>query len=174
VRKATSTLLILALLMSVVFGFAGCRKYVLKDWYTEALNYYRDGVRSGFGLSEPENFKVSDDLKIKTNNPGYMLYDLDGDGVEELLIGLIDNSAKTKFTSIVVYHTEKGPYCMFSGGNGDYYYLCADGVIKQEITSFRTNTPELFYRFDPKSNSFTRIEGDGKYIPLKWDLTPFK
>lgn len=172
-KKLTSTILIFALLMSVVSGLTGCKKYVLKDWYVDALNYYRDGVRSGFS-DEPANFKVSSDLKVKTNNPGYMLYDLDGDGVDELLIGLIDNSAKTKFTSIVIYHSDLGPYCVFSGANGDYFYLCANGIIKQEITSVRTNTPELYYKFDSKNNSFTRIEGDGKYIPMKWDLTPFK
>ncbi|MBR4947747.1 MAG: hypothetical protein IKZ29_04220 [Clostridiales bacterium] len=173
-KKATSTILILALLMSVVSGLTGCKKQVLKNWYLEALDYYGNGVKNGFyDEDEYPNYKVSGDLKNKSNKVGYLLYDLDGDGVNELLIGLIDNGAKTKFTSIVIYHSDLGPYCVFSGANGDYFYLCSNGIIKQEITSFRTNVPELYYQFDSETNSFTRIEGDGKYFPMLWELTEF-
>ena len=173
-KKLTSTILILALLMSVVPGLTGCKKQVLKNWYLGALDYYGNGVKNGFyDEDEYPNFKVSSDLKDKSKKAGYLVYDLDGDGVDELLIGLIDSSAKTKFTSIVIYHSDLGPYCVFSGANGDYFYLCANGVIKQEITSFRTNVPELYYQFDSKNNSFTQIEGDGKYFPMLWELTEF-
>ena len=28
-------------------------------------------------------------------------------------------------------------------------------------------------RWNPKGNSFTIIEGEGKYLPMKWELTEF-
>lgn len=171
-RKITSTVLIFALLLTAASSLTGCKKAVLKNWYAEALDFYGNGIKNVF-MEEPRNYAVSSDLKNKNNKFGYLLYDLDGDGVYELLIGIIDNSSRTKFTSIVVYNSDLGPYCSLSGSNGDYYYLCADGVIKQEIKSFRTNVPEMYFRYDSSTNSFNRIDGEGKYIPMKWELTEF-
>lgn len=171
-KKATSTILIFALLMSVVYGLTGCKKMVLKNWYAEALDYYGNGVKNGF-FEEMPNYSVSRDIKDKNNRVGYLLYDLNNDGVDELFIGLIDNGSCTKFTNVVIYHFDRGPCSVFNGSNGDYIYLCASGVVKQETRSVRTNLPDVYYKYDPDDGYFTRIDGDGKYLPMKWELTEF-
>ena len=53
-KKLTSTILILALLMSVVPGLTGCKKQVLKNWYLGALDYYGNGEKNRF-YNEDEN-----------------------------------------------------------------------------------------------------------------------
>ncbi len=36
------------------------------------------------------------------------------------------------------------------------------------------NDPQLKYmKFSSKSNAFTYIEDEGKYLPMKWELTEF-
>ena len=169
-KKAASTILIFALLVSIVAGMTGCRR-VPKDWYKSTLEFYGNGIKNGF-TDEPRNLHVAEELKNSAYKKGYMLYDLDGDGTDELLIGLIDGGSYTKFTSIIVYHSDLGPYCLLSGGGGYYYYLCASNVIRGD--SWRGSETETRYMtFNSKSNSFTIIDGEGKYMPMKWELTEF-
>ena len=170
-RKVTSSILILSLLASVVFGMAGCKKSALKNWYNEPLEFYGNGIRYGF-TEEPTNYTVSQILKDKSYKKGYLLQDLDGDGVDELLIGIIDDGTYTKFTSVIVYHSDLGPYCLISGGENSFIYLCAGNVLMMDDNFI--NDPELKYmKFSSKDNAFTYIEGEGKYLPMKWELTEF-
>ena len=30
-----------------------------------------------------------------------------------------------------------------------------------------------YMKFDSKSNAFTTVDGQGKYLPMKWELTEF-
>lgn len=170
-KKVTSTLLILTLLVSVVFGMTGCKKASLKGWYNDALQFYGDGIRYGF-KEEPTNYVVSGVLKDKSYKKGYLLQDLDGDGVEELLIGIIDDNAYTRFTSVIVYHSDLGPYCLLSGGENAYIYLCASGVLMMDPNPPFEPDPS-YMKFDSKSNAFTMVDGQGKYLPMKWELTEF-
>ena len=94
--------------------------------------------------------------------------DLDKDGTDELLIGLIDDSPSTKFTNIIVYHTSLGPNSLISAGNGSYIGLCYDGVI---LTDWGEGKD--FMKWNQKDNSFTIIDGEGQYLPMKWELTEF-
>ena len=170
-RKVTASILILSLLVSVVFGMTGCKKAALKDWYKEALEFYGDGIRYGFH-DEPQNYTVSPALKNKSYQKGYLLHDLDGDGVDELLIGIIDGGSYTRFTSVIVYHSDIGPYCLLSGGEDTFIYLCNGNVLMMDDNYI--NDPQLKYmKFSSKSNAFTYIEDEGKYLPMKWELTEF-
>lgn len=170
-RKVTSSILILSLLVSVVFGMTGCKKSALKNWYNEPLEFYGNGIKYGF-TEEPSNYTVSGILKDKSYKKGYLLQDLDGDGVDELLIGIIDDGNKTKFTSIIVYHSDLGPYCLISGGENAFIYLCASNVLMMDANPPFEPEP-TYMTFNSKNNSFTHIEGEGKYLPMKWELTEF-
>ena len=85
-KKLAASVLSVMLLMTVVFGFTGCKK-APKNWYKNCLEYYRDGINNGFTKTFG-NLHVPEELKDKNNKIGYQLRDLDGDGVEELLMDL--------------------------------------------------------------------------------------
>ena len=169
-RKATAALLLAALMVLMVPGITGCKK-APNEWYKDTLEYYRNGVNNGFTTSY-RNLAVSEELKDKNNKIGYLLIDLDKDGTDELLLGLIDDGPNTKFTSVIVAHSDLGTYCLLSGSKNAHIYLCADNVLMME--SIRGLSKENTYmKWNSKKNAFDNIEGEGKYLGKKWDLTPF-
>ena len=166
-KRTLSTILTVAFLLALIPGVTSCKR-VPKNWYEQTLEYFRDGVKNGF-KEEYRNMHIGNDIKDKNNHVGYLLVDLDKDGVDELLIGLIDNSPSTKFTNVIVMHSDLGPYSLLSAGNGSYISLCYDGVICMDDS--RNN--QEFMRWNQKDNAFTIIDGEGKYLPMKWELTEF-
>lgn len=158
-------------MVSVVLGSTACKGKAPKEWYKESLEYYRDGVKNGFKEELPK-LGVPDELKDKNNRIGYLLKDLDGDGVVELLIGIIDDGSCTKFTNVVVSHSDLGPYSLLNGSGGYYIYLCSGNVLELDRW-YGSETKKEFMKFQSKNNSFEVLEGDGKYLPMKWELTEF-
>lgn len=169
-KRTTAAVLAVTLMILMIPGLTGCKK-APKEWYKETLEYYKDGVNNGFKTTY-RNLHVPDELKDKNNKIGYLLIDLDKDGTDELLIGLIDDSASTKFTNVIVAHSDLGTYCLLSGTSGCYIYLCADNVLLMEDTRISTAEKE-FLKWNSKKNAFDVIEGEGKYLGKKWDLTAF-
>ena len=170
-KRTLATVLTVAFLLALIPGITGC-KIIPKKWYEETLNYYSDGIKNGF-KQEYNNLPVPDDLKDSSKKKGYLLVDLDKDGVNELLIGLIDDGAETNFTNVIVCHSDLGPYSLLTGSSNNYIHLCYDNVIEMKGAGEHYNMP-TFMRWNQKSNSFTVIDGEGKFLPTKWELTPFE
>ena len=170
-KRTLATVLTVAFLLALVPGITGC-KIIPKKWYEPTLSYYSDGIKNGF-TEEYGNLLVPSDLKDSSVKKGYLLADLDNDGVDELLIGLIDDEDCTKFTNVIVFHTDLGPYSLLTGSSTNYIYLCYDNVIEMDGAGERYNEP-TFMKWNHKDNSFTVIDGEGKFLPMKWDLTPFE
>ncbi len=169
-KRTLATVLTVAFLLALIPGITGC-KIIPKKWYEETLNYYSDGIKNGF-KQEYNNLYVPEDLRDSTKKKGYLLIDLDKDGVNELLIGLIDDNSCTNFTNVIVCHTDLGPYSLLTGSSSNYIHLCYDNVIEMD-SGIEYNKP-TFMRWNQKSNSFTVIDGEGKFLPTKWELTPFE
>lgn len=111
---------------------AGCVvRHIPKDWYRETIEFYEEGLASGWA-NEKQNLPINDEQKDPNNKFGYLLRDLDGDGADELLIGLIDDSEETKFTDIYIWHSDIGSFRIMSAGEGYYMYLCPDNVIRED------------------------------------------
>ena len=64
-KRVASTILCVAVLLSVVYGVSGCSRKP-KDWYKAALEYYSNGIKNGF-TEENRKLSVSDDLKDPYN-----------------------------------------------------------------------------------------------------------
>ena len=169
-KRTLATVLTVAFLLALIPGITGC-KIIPKKWYEETLKYYSDGIKNGF-TEVSGSLSVPEDLRDSTKKKGYLLIDLDKDGVNELLIGIIDDAPETKFTNVIVCHTDLGPYSLLTGSSNNYIHLCYDNVIEMD-NGIEYNKP-TFMRWNQKSNSFTVIDGEGKFLPTKWDLTPFE
>ena len=114
-KRTLATVLTAVFLLALVPGITGC-KVTPKKWYEPTLEYYSNGIKNGFE-QEFRNLPVPDDLKDKSKKQGYLLIDLDKDGVDELLIGLIDDGPSTKFTNVIVFHSDLGPYSLLTGSS---------------------------------------------------------
>ena len=169
-RKVTSVILIAGLLICVAGSMTGCMR-PKKNWYESALAYYSDGIKNGF-TTEYSNLDVPVELRNENIKFGYMLYELDGDGTNELLIGMIDEGDYTKFTNVIAYHRGLGPDCLLTGSQGYYVYLCASGVLRYD-SWLGSETQKDYMKFNSNDLSFTLIDGEGKYLPMKWELTEF-
>ena len=174
-KKAVVTILVVTMLVMSLPCLAGCRLKP-KQWYKETLEYYGEGVKTGWANEDPSlRLNISKDLKTKDSNKkiGYLLVDLDEDGVDELLIGFNDGSTATKFTDLLVWHSDFGAYKLLGGSEGYYIYLCAGNVIAMD-SWYGSETKREFMKWESKSNSFPIIDGEGKYLPMKWELTEFQ
>lgn len=175
-RKIITRLLASALLLSVAFSMSGCSlvaKGVTKElWYKGTLKIYKEGLDSGWANEKDIDVFIADELKDPNNDIGYLLIDLDEDGTKELLIGFNDGSTYTKFTDLYVYHRDMGAYQIMHGTAGSYIYLAYDNVIISD-SSFGTGADRTYMTWDSTWDEFTSIDGEGKYLPIKWDLTEF-
>ena len=169
-KRTLATVLTAVFLLALVPGITGC-KVTPKKWYEPTLEYYSTGIKNGFE-QEFRNLPVPDDLKDKSKQQGYLLIDLDKDGVDELLIGLIDDGPSTKFTNVIVFHSDLGPYSLLTGSSRSYISLCYDNVIVMGDGSSSYDQP-TYMRWNHKDNAFNVIDGEGKFLPTKWELTPF-
>ena len=111
-KRVLVTILVVTMLVTALPGLTGC-KIKPKNWYQATLDYYSEGVKSGWANEDPSlMLNISDDLKTTSSNKqiGYLLVDLDEDGTDELLIGFNDGSNATKFTDVIVWHSDMGAF----------------------------------------------------------------
>ncbi|MBR3246964.1 MAG: hypothetical protein IKG03_01030 [Clostridiales bacterium] len=173
-KRTLATILVVTFLVTAIPVLTGC-KIKPKNWYKQTLDYYGEGIRTNWVNEDPSlDLNIAKDLKSYEPNKeiGYLLTDLDGDGVDELLIGFNDGSNTTKFTDLIVWHSDLGAYKLLGGGEGYYIYLCASNVIAVD-SWYGSQTERTFMQWNSKTNSFPVIEGEGKYLPKKWELTSF-
>lgn len=169
-RKVIMLAVTVPLIISAVLGMSGCRPDK-DEWYKDAVEYYRQGVVYG-KKGDNRQLSISSEILGKGKAIGYLLHDLDGDGRQELLIGFNGAGGITKFTNVVVKHSDFGAYSLLGGSNGYYIYLCNDDVLKVD-SWYGSEIKVEYMKFDSKNNSFEIIDGVGKYSPKKWKLTEF-
>ena len=152
----------------------GCfKRHLPKHWYEETLEYYREGFATNWSNEDRErHINVNNEQRDPDKEFGYLLVDLDGDGVDELLVGLIEPSGATKFTDVIVYHTDLGEYDLLSGCDGYYIYLCNGNVLR--VDSWYGSQTEISYMtYDSSDSTFTYVT-EGNYAPMRFELTPFE
>ena len=112
--------------------------------YSSRIQEYINGIESGWGQQEFENAGMSYMCGYETSldQLGYLLLDLDGDGMEELLIG--------KGAAIYdMYTLEAGSVThVFSGGERNAYGLSADNVICNMGSGSAAMSLYAYYRLE--------------------------
>ena len=173
-KRAIATILTVSFLLSAVAMLSGC-KPKHKKWYKSTIDYYSEGLKTGWANEDPDRQPhISSDLKVldAARTYGYLIVDLDGDGVDELLVGFNDGSTATKFIDVIVWRTGVGPYKILSGNDGYYVYLCGGNVVRSD-SWYGSETESTYMVWDSEAEYFTVIDGEGKYLPMKWELTGF-
>ena len=194
-----SAIVLSALLTVAVCAGCGDQKKIPKEWYNDSIAYFGTAVRSGWDKADPEKYNVKELVQVSayvtgpdgqrtsgvtvssgpeeyrdsSNKFGYLLKDLDGDGAEELLIGLINDAPQTQFLDLCVWNSDFGATHVMSSGDGEYMYLCNNGTLIKE-SSFGGKTETEAMKYSSENNSF-EIVGDGGGIIMadKFELTPF-
>ena len=161
---------LLTLMLVLLFVLTGCglRKKAPKKWYEGNINYYKEGVKDKWAHVDSDYYVPEDYKKEKL---GYLLKDLDGDGTDELFIGIIDDSSETKFTDIIIYHNDFGPTRSFCTGEGYYIYICDNNIVRQD-SWLGSETETRYMKYNSDENSWPII--DTKSTARKFELTPFE
>ena len=162
--RITAVILLLSL-------FTGCSagNGIPDKWYEETIEYYRNGIKNGW-TSEKRGLELSEYLRERSDHFGYLLTDLDGDGADELLIGIIDGSEETKFTDLIVYHRDLKAWRLMSAGGGCYIYLCDNNVIRFD-SSYGSQIEKKYYTYNSAGNSFTSVSAGS--LPRRFELKEF-
>ncbi len=160
---------VLLLICFFAFCLSGCKKKIPENWYEETIDFYREGFATDW-KNAPANYTICDEQKDKNNKFGYLLKDLDGDGINELFIGIIDDSSETKFTDLIIYHNDFGPHRSFAAGNEYYLYICDGSTIRNDYW-YGSETRSQYMKYDSENNSFPEVDGGSK--PQKIELTEF-
>ena len=147
----------------------GLGSRVPADWYNETLEYYREGFSSDWA-NEREDLFIHDEMKDPNNKFGYLLRDLNGDGADELLIGIIDDSEETKFTDLFIWHSDFGAFRSLNCGEGYYMYICDDNVIKMD-SWYGSETKIDYMVYEPEGDAFLIVDGGSN--PGHFELTEF-
>lgn len=164
---------ILSLMFTAVFMLSACHvslpNAVPKNWYSGTLDYYREGFETGWKNEDPK-FNVPYDMKDPANKFGYLLTDLNGDGADELLVGIIDDSEETRFLDVVIWHSDIGAFRIFSAGDGYYIYLCDENVLRMD-SWYGSETKTDYMVYNPEGDTFINVDDGSK--PRAVELTPF-
>ncbi|MBR2524691.1 MAG: hypothetical protein IKE53_09700 [Clostridiales bacterium] len=161
---ATSMILIAA-------SISGC--FGQGKWYQSVIDYYGDGFALNWeNEGQLKNTVIGSEQKDPTIKFGYNIIDLDGDGTDEILIGIIDGSNQTKITDVYVNRGDLGAYDVLHGSEGDYIYLCTGNILRVD-SSYGNTTESEFLKYNSKDYSFTVVDGN-MAAPKTVELTPFE
>jgi hypothetical protein len=145
-------------------------KYPPKNWYNDTIEYYKEGYATNWA-NERDDLPFSDEMKDGKNTFGYLIRDLDGDGVEELMIGM-DDKPQTRFTEIYIWNFNMGARRIWFTGNGNYLYLCDNNIVRTD--SWNGIEETQFMEYSSEDNAMRIVQVSPEPTPDKIELTPFK
>ena len=146
-----------------------------KDLYNNILKKHITAINEKWDSIklEKENMSYMYNIISQTNNNaldkiGYAYYDVNADGIEELLIGEITNGDWKGIIYDIYTMVNRNPEHVTSGGNRNRYYVCDNTFICNEYSSgamesgirvynLVENSTELFpqvsFKYDGYTNS---------------------
>lgn len=102
--------------------------------YDEIIRKYYEGMASGWSM---EDFRENDlcylaGYEMGESSLGYCTMDINGDGIEELMIGSVNENAYTGMFFDLYTIVDGQISLVISSGERDRYYLCEDYTIANE------------------------------------------
>ena len=167
-----STFAVIVIMMLSLVGCGGSSQSS-KTWYEKTIDNYKTGFSQNWSSGkDPFGTGVSDIYLDKDVTFGYTLMDLNKDGVDELLIGIVDDSAtKTVVTDIIANKKDIGVYDLYSVGDYGELYILSDGRIRHDDHMIKGYDETKYFEFTEEC-SFLTVDGGGEPMILK--LTPFE
>jgi hypothetical protein len=123
-----------------------------KDLYKDVMAKHIKAVKEKWDSTklEKENMSymynvLAHSNKNVMNKIGYTYFDVNGDGIEELLIGEISHDAWKGVIYDIYTMVDRKPAHVVSGGTRDRYYACDDAFICNEYSSGAKESGQLVY-----------------------------
>ena len=141
------------------------REAGISKLYDEVLQKYYAGISNSWGLEKCKENKINDIITYyaRSDAPlkeaGYLEYDLDGDGTNELLIGEITGGDKSDFI-FDAYTAKRGEcnriYDIASyAGERDRFYIAKDNTIYEEASGGASESKIMHYNIN---STFTYVD----------------
>ena len=136
-----------------------------EDLYGEVLKKHITALKEKWDSVKLEQEQMSYMYNL-TDKIGYVYYDVNADGIDELLIGEIADGAWKGVIYDIYTMVNRVPKHVISGGSRDRYYVCDDAFICNEYSSgamesgvrvynLVENSTELFPQVSFKYDGYT-------------------
>lgn len=136
-----------------------------EDLYKDVLKKHKTAIKEKWDSTKLEEEQMSYMYNL-TDKIGYMYYDVNGDGIDELFIGEIADGNWKGVVYDIYTMVNREPKHVISGGNRNRYYICDNGFICNEYSSgalesgmrvynLVENSTELFPQVSFKYDGYT-------------------
>lgn len=99
---------------------------------------------------------------------GYAFYDIDRNGTNELLIGIVSQDNRGGDVFDIYTLTDDKPVMLAQSGERDMYTLCQNGMVSEAGSNSAANSFYKFYEFKSGTSKLTLVEAvviDGQWNP---------
>ena len=159
-----------------------------EDLYKSVLEKHKTALIEKWDSSKLEKENMSYMYNIIPNNKvGYAYYDINADGIDELVIGEIGEGNWKGVVYDIYTMVDRKPQHVISGGQRNRYYVCDNSFVCREYSSGSAesgvdvynlveNSTELFLQVSFKYDGYTNPKNPYfiSYSDEKWENYPEK
>ena len=139
-------------LFSAAVFAAACSNAVNQDDFTgydDIISYVVEGYQSGWEGMTPEEMALSNVYCYCSPYGGFAKKDIDGDGVEELMLGDCPEAVTYQIYDIMKYDMKTGNVeHLFKGGERDWCVINTDGILIEKGSSSAFDSFTKYYEID--------------------------
>ena len=131
------------------------RSEAISEMYDEVLQKYFEAIENSWNADKCKKNRINDIITYYASSDcpmeeaGYLAYDLDGDGTNELLIGEITEGDKPDFI-FDAYTVKRGKCCRIydlasTAGERDRFYVAKDNTLYEEASGGASEAKIMHY-----------------------------
>lgn len=134
-----------------------------KSSYSDIVDFITKGYQCGWeGMDFYEMGSLSMAYLSCSSDYGYAEFDINGDGVKELVLGKSEDNGTYKIFDIWTTDTVNGQLVHLANGDDrDWFVINGDGVIIESIVDLRMNVEKVQKGWQIEGAERVKIKGDG-------------